>query len=107
MEQSSTIQALQDEVNAWADSVFPDRTLGSAMLKLYEELGELLRAPEDELEHADVYILLLDISALMKVDVEQAVRKKLAINRLREWRVTQVNTMQRHDPTTDAKNEKP
>jgi NTP pyrophosphatase (non-canonical NTP hydrolase) len=95
------VKELQHQINAWASEVFPDRTTASAMLKLYEELGELLRSPSDPEEHADIFIILMDLSTMHGVDIESAVMQKLAKNRTRIWEKTQIGTMQhkseRHD----------
>lgn len=88
------IKDLQDEVSAWADAAFPDRPMQSALLKLYEEIGEMVRDIKNPSEHADVYILMLDISKMAGVDVEAAILKKLEVNRSRTWQRTNNGTMQ-------------
>ena len=93
----SDIKHLQEEVVAWADSIFPHRTIHSAALKLYEEIGEMLRDPHSADEHADIYIMMLDISSMYGVDVEEAVRQKLEINRQRAWKLTELGTL-KHTP---------
>jgi NTP pyrophosphatase (non-canonical NTP hydrolase) len=90
----SEIRELQHEICQWADQVFPDRTIQAAALKLYEEIGEMLRDPSDAAEHADIFIMLLDISAMYDIDVAQAIRDKMEINRARTWRKTQTGTLQ-------------
>ena len=90
----SEIKELQKEIREWADSVFPDRTVGSAALKLYEEIGEMIRNPGDASEHADIYIMLFDISAMYDIDIAEAIREKMAKNRSRSWRKTDTGTLQ-------------
>ena len=85
-----TIRNLQREVSAWADSVYPNRTLESVIGKLREEYQELMDALQlngriDPLELADVLILALDGATLARVDVQNAVREKVGINYERSW----------------------
>lgn len=89
----SEIKQLQDSICAWADGVFPDRTLNSAALKLYEEFGELLRNPYDSGEHADVYIMMFDISRMYNIDIAKAIEQKMTANRDRNWVVSEIGTM--------------
>lgn len=88
------IKTIQDEISAWADEAFPDRPMQSALLKLYEEIGEMVRDIRNPSEHADVYILMLDISKMAGVDVEDAILRKLSVNRSRTWKRTNNGTMQ-------------
>lgn len=90
----SEIRELQDLIGSWADEVFPDRNIQSAALKLYEEIGEMLRDPSSEDEHADIYIMMLDLSRMYNIDVAAAVRRKMWRNRLRNWRRTETGTLQ-------------
>lgn len=95
----SEIRELQDLIGSWADEVFPDRNIQSAALKLYEEIGEMLRDPSSEDEHADIYIMMLDLSRMYNIDVAAAVRRKMWRNRLRSWKKTETGTLQHTDET--------
>jgi NTP pyrophosphatase (non-canonical NTP hydrolase) len=86
-------QHLAVEVYAWAQQAFPDRTLGSMALKMYEEIGEMLKDPRDPLEFADVMILLLDHAVRHGINIEDAVQRKLIINRQRSWKVNASGAM--------------
>lgn len=88
-----SIDALAQEVFEWADFTFPERTLGSMALKLYEEIGEMLRDPHDHSEFADVMILLLDHAKIYGIDIEVAVRDKLAVNTARAWQINENGAM--------------
>ena len=88
-----SIDGLAQEVFEWADFTFPHRTLGSMALKLYEEIGEMLRDPHDHSEFADVMILLLDHAKIHSIDIEVAVRDKLAINAQRTWEINDNGAM--------------
>ncbi len=90
----SEIKALQQEIGDWADSVFPNRTIQSAALKLYEEIGEMLRDPSNEDEHADIYIMMFDLSRMYGIDVAGAVRRKMMRNKRRKWEKTATGTLQ-------------
>lgn len=88
-----SIDILAQEVFEWADFTFPERTLGSMALKLYEEIGEMLRNPHDHSEFADVMILLLDHAKIHGIDIEVVVRDKLAVNAARTWQVNENGAM--------------
>lgn len=79
------INQLMDEVHDWAEATFPDRTDASILLKMYSELGEVMENPTDALEHADVFILLLDYAKRNNVNIGAAIREKLEINKQRKW----------------------
>jgi len=97
----SEIRELQNLIGKWADEVFPDRTIQSAALKLYEEIGEMLRDPSNADEHADIYIMMFDLSRMYNVDIGDAVRRKMARNRMRQWGKTETGTLQ-HVERIDA-----
>lgn len=82
----TTLAMLQSEVVTWADAAIGPRTYKDSITKMVmEELPELLLDPESPLEFGDVAILLLDLAHLAKIDITEAVRSKLAINRKRKW----------------------
>jgi len=87
------MSTLQREVHAWAENVFPERTLTSVLAHLREEVGELTEAvsrldpppldtEEAELaeECADVGILLLSIASLLGEDLATLMAVKHALN---------------------------
>src|SRR5690606_23293127 len=79
---------LQSLVVDWANEVFPNRTITNALTKLVmHEIPEYLVKQDDPLELADINILLLDIANLAGIDLEQATREKMAINRQRQWAI--------------------
>jgi len=91
----SSIKELQQEISAWVDTVNPGRTPISTISKLLEEIGELLGSErmEDELELADLFILALDLGTIQNIDIEGAIRKKLAINKSRTWKIADNGAM--------------
>lgn len=93
-ENSNRFELLQQEVVAWADAVMPNRTPVSAFLKLFEEVGELVRNPSSPAEYADILIMLLDLAHMHNIDLLKAGFNKLALNRLRRWELTQLGTLQ-------------
>ena len=96
------IKTLTKDIVNWADSVFPNREPAAALLKLFEEVGELVRNPESPGEYADICIMLFDLAAMHKVDLSQAIVEKMAINRSRRWTVTKNGTMQHKDQPIDG-----
>lgn len=94
--QAGDIQTLTNEIVTWADSVFPDRQPQSALLKLFEETGELVRDPSSAGEYADICIMVFDLANMHGVDLAQAIREKLEINRARVWNRTSTGTLQHH-----------
>jgi len=90
----TTIEELTAEVVAWADTAFKNRTPQSAFLKLYEEIGELIRNPRRPGEYADVMIMLLDLAHMHEINLGQATIDKMGTNRERTWVVTEMGTFQ-------------
>lgn len=88
---------IKDEIVKWADSVFPDRTITNAIQKLVlEEIPEYLMAQDDPMELADIGILIYDIAHLAGVDLDQAMREKMAINKKRLWHVDEITGLMHH-----------
>lgn len=98
---SGNIDMLTDRVVEWADSVFPDRVAQSALLKLFEETGELVKNPTSSNEYADICIMLFDLANMHGVDLAKAITDKLAVNRERNWGFTAVGTLQHTDEGGD------
>lgn len=85
---------LQAIVHEWANEQFPHREPSIAWMKLFEELGEVIRDPSDALEWADVIILVLDLAAIYGVtDLDGAVIQKMVVNRGRVWGTTATGVM--------------
>lgn len=80
---------IQADVHEWANQTFPGRAPAAGWLKLFEELGEVIKTPRDKLEWADVFIMLFDLASMYEVNVESAIEAKLAINRNRSWQQTE------------------
>jgi len=92
-----TIDHLAAYVFQWASSVFPDRTDSSMFIKIFEELAEVIRSDGDALEVADLFIMLLDYAKRKNINIEEAVRHKLSINRDRNWRINANGTMSHYN----------
>lgn len=89
--------SLQTEIAAWADSVFPHRTIKNAIQKMVlEEIPEYLMAQDDPMELADIGILLYDIAYLAGVDLNAAMRTKMAINAKRDWTFDESTGLMKH-----------
>lgn len=94
------IRQLTEQIVQWADSVFPDRKPESALLKLFEETGELVRDPTAAGEYADICIMVFDLAHMHGIDLAQAIREKIEINQNRVWKRTASGTLQ-HDSDFD------
>lgn len=89
-------QKVQDDIVQWANLVFPNRTVQSGFLKLYEEMGEVLANPYNKEEWADVFILILDIMATYDIDMDgigKAIEEKMIINLKRKWDKNDIGVM--------------
>lgn len=95
MTSTACVRTLQHEIAAWIEPINPSRTPYSTIAKILEELGELIASERmsDPLELADVAILVLDLFHLQRVDLAEAVRAKLDINRQRTWRIADSGAM--------------
>lgn len=92
--QEDTLRGLQGAIVRWADATFPNRVAAIAFMKLFEEIGEVVRDPFDRTEWADVLFLVLDLMAMHGItDPDTAVQEKLEINRRRRWAVGPSGTM--------------
>lgn len=92
------LRIIQQLVVQWADVTFPDRHPAMALLKLYEEIGELIRNPKEPMEYADIIIMLVDLAHMHGVtDLGNAVHRKMKINANRQWSQTATGTMQHND----------
>lgn len=100
MQESQTVRLLQLEIAQWADQHFPNRTAHNALSKLMlEELPELISGNlSDPLEFADVLILVLDIAHLQDINIADAVRAKMEINRNRAWNIDPETGLLKHIP---------
>src|SRR5574340_329318 len=101
---NTTLQQLQFDVVECADEIFPHRQPQQAFLKLYEEIGEILREPRNHLEWADAFIMLLDIANQYGVsgnNITAAVYEKMGVNRRRSWMKNEMGVMQHEDTLSD------
>ncbi len=96
--QASSVRDVQERIKKWADSIYPDRTAHSALVKLVlEEIPELLGGGLDRPEeYADTLILLFDIAQMKGIDVLQAVNDKMDINEKRTWEINKETGLMRH-----------
>ena len=92
-----TTEALAQEVWQWAEDTFPHRTDASMFLKMYGELAELIESDGDPDELADLFIMLMDYAVRKKINITDAVRRKLEVNRQRTWKILPNGTMQHED----------
>lgn len=79
------IDDIARDVFQWASDVFPNRTDTSLYLKMYEEIGEVIKSGGDRLEVADLFILLLDYAYRKGINLQSAIYDKMVINVERKW----------------------
>lgn len=107
MLQSESFYGVQKDAVQWASRTFPGHHLpaasGGILTHLVEEAGELQRAwafdlpnKEMHLEAADVLILLMQFAYLQGIDLMDAVKEKMAINKKRRWGPAQENGVVHH-----------
>ena len=60
-----------------------------------EEIPEFFRDQSAD-ELADIGILLYDVANLVGVDLDQAIRDKMVINKKRTWKIDPVTRIARH-----------
>lgn len=94
---SQNQRPVDHEIVEWADSVFPERTVTNAISKLVmEEIPEFLMAQDDPLELADIAIIVSDIAHLKGWDLDEIKRRKMAINRARNWEINPITGLMHH-----------
>lgn len=78
------VQKLNRQV---ADKLFPHRTPQIMFLKMYSEIAEIVRDPNDPQEIADVLIMLLDRMDQLGCDAGTEIMLKLEKNMHRKWAI--------------------
>lgn len=84
------------EVAQWAEATFPGQTAKSKADHLVDEARELADAPDDGEEMADVLLLLLHIAHMQGVNLMLEARKKLEINKRRQWGPADTRGVHKH-----------
>lgn len=89
------LRIIQRLVTLWADGQFPNRTPQQAFMKLFEEIGEVIRSPREAGEWADIFIMLVDLCQMYGItDIGQAIEDKMKVNSHRQWTASDTGTMQ-------------
>lgn len=73
------------EINEWQDKTFPDANPYSIFSHMVKEFVELRDNINDPMEQADIFILLVGLAHNTNVNLMQAVKEKLEINKNRTW----------------------
>lgn len=81
----SELDQFQAEVNEWGKATFPHATAKSIATHLYREAKELLDDPDDPMEAADVFILVLQLCGWHGASLMEVARVKMEINYKRTW----------------------
>lgn len=87
---------LQQTVIEWADGAHPGRTPEGTMLKLFEEIGEIVASPRDSSEYADVLIVLVDLAfqnGISGAEMMKQAHAKMDINKSRNWSINSLGIM--------------
>ena len=83
---AGSLDALFTEIAEWTMATFPSQTPASAVKHAKKEIDhELLNDPANGEEQADVVMLMIAAAASSGNDLKAELRRKLAINRQREW----------------------
>lgn len=83
-----------DRLYRWVDTAMPEASGESFMLKAQHEWQELLAAPDDPFEAADVAMCLLASWHRRGVDLLDVMDRKVAINERRTWQLLPDGTYQ-------------
>lgn len=95
----SDLQLLQDRIEKFQRAKFPGQPLAGKLRHLGLEVSELKRAPADEMEWADVFILLLGSAAAHGFTTSNLLalaHRKMDINDRREWHAPDAHGVCRH-----------
>ena len=79
---------LQYDLNKWTAEQFKGQPLSGKFAHLRKEIAELEANPNDLMEYADCYMLLVDIAGKNNIqlsDIHRAAGEKLVINKNRTW----------------------
>ncbi len=82
---NNSLDAALADVLTWVRRQFPHRTIETTTAHLLQEAIEVLIAPQDPGELADVLMLITSLADLQGINLAEAVRAKLAINTARTW----------------------
>ena len=95
---------LQYDIKAWTERQFPERTLHSILRHLESEIKEIENKPDDIMEFADAFMLLLDAASFQGIhmgDIWRAMGEKLEINKKRKWGKPNSQGFVEHLPTEE------
>ena len=98
--EKQSIRDLQWEVREWALKTFPGQTVDGICAHLVREAGELRKDPADIGEMADVFILLMEVSAFQGVTVDElivAAWTKFHICKRRKWKAADAEGVFEHE----------
>lgn len=97
VQKDEKVESIKDLITNWANEVFPDRTITNALQKMVmEEIPEYMMNQNDKFELADIGILLYDIAYLAGIDLDEAIREKMAINKSRKWQIIPETGLMKH-----------
>jgi len=92
-----SLDALFDEIADWTAATFPAQTPASAVRHAKREIdNELMANPTSGEEQADVVMLMIAAARTSRNDLKAELRRKLAINRQRQWGEPDADGVQEH-----------
>lgn len=86
----------QEKIGEWATTTFSASTDKSRIQHMREEIEELALRPEDPLEAADIFLLLLHHAHVNGYDLMTAAKKKFDIIKNRKWQKPDENGVVHH-----------
>lgn len=86
----------QKQVGDWSLEHFSHADDGVRTRKLQEELNELVEKPDDAMEMADIFLVLLHHASAHNVDLFQAAMRKFEICQQRQWLPPDEHGIRRH-----------
>lgn len=96
VEGSDSYDRLAREIVDWQHATFGHATPASCAAHLLDEAQELVKAPTDPEEMADVFLLIVGVADRAGIDLRGAVRGKLEKNKRRAWGPVQPNGVVYH-----------
>lgn len=91
-----SLDSIAEEVITWGQSTFPHVEAHSLAEHLRREAHELVEDSTNASEQADIFILLVQIAHRTGVDLAEAVREKLEINKRRTWKAPDAQGVVEH-----------
>lgn len=103
--EADELRALRQEHAEWSQRQFGDVSAIGPAKHLAKEAMEVAAAPHDAIAHADCWMLLWDMQRrahISDTDMISAIRRKLAINKARDWPAPQEGEAREHTKAAEV-----